>query len=116
MMHYTEKRQHLRVPLTFVTVDIYSKFKKIESSETCSIIDISVNGMKFISKTHFEISQPLRVTFVLPGSTIPLRADAIIIYQQPRNELLHTGVQFTSLGLVEFALLKKYIETCDKKN
>jgi hypothetical protein len=116
MLHYIEKRQHLRIPLAFVTVDVYSTLKQIESTETCSIVDISVSGMKLISSNHYEINQPLRVTFILPGSTIPIRGDVIVMYQQPRNSLLHTGVQFTNLGLVEFALLKKYIESTEKRN
>ena len=116
IQQFTERRQNIRVPLTYVTVEAFSTLKKLESQETCSIVDISVNGMKFISQTRFQISQPIRVTFILPGSTIPIRANAAVIYQQPRESLLHTGIQFTNLGLVEFALLKKYIETFDKKN
>ncbi len=116
IQQFTERRQHIRVPLTYVTVEVYSSVKKLEEQETCSIVDISVNGMKFISQKNFQISQPLRVTFVLPGSTIPIRANAAVVYQQPRESLLHTGIQFTNLGLVEFALLKKYIETFNKKN
>ena len=113
---YIEKREHIRVPLTYVTVDVYSSVKKVESSETCSIIDMSVNGLGFISRQHYEISKPIRITFVLPGSTIPVRANAVVVYQIPRNDLLHTGIQFTNIGLAEFALMKKYIETMTKKN
>lgn len=113
---FIEKREHIRVPLTYVTVDVYSSVEKVESSETCSIIDMSVNGMGFISKQHYEISQPLHITFILPGSTIPVRANAIVVYQIPRNDLKHTGIQFTNIGLAEFALMKKYIETMTKKN
>ncbi len=116
MNQFAEKRLNIRVPLTYVTVEVFSSLKKPDSVETCSIIDISVNGMKFISQHHHEISQALRLTFVLPGSTIPIRAQAAVVYQQPRESLLHTGVQFTNLGLVEFALLKKYIEIFNKKN
>jgi len=116
MKQFIEKRQSIRVPLTYVTVEIYSKFRQIKSSETCSIIDVSENGMKFISKDHYEINQYLRVTFILPGSTIPIRANAIVVYQQPHNSLRYTGIQFTDLGLIEFTLLKKYIETLTKKN
>lgn len=116
IQQFTERRLNIRVPLTYVTVEVFSSPKKITSQETCSIVDISINGMKLISQNRFQISQPLRVTFVLPGSTIPIRANAAVIYQQPRESLLHTGIQFTNLGLVEFALLKKYIETFNKKN
>ena len=113
---FTEKRVHLRIPLTYVTVDVFSSMNEVTFSETGTIIDMSVNGLGFISKKHYEISQPKRNTFVLPGSTIPIRANAVIIYQIPRNELLHTGIQFTNIGLAEFALMKKYIETMTKKN
>ena len=113
---YIEKREFIRVPLTYVTVDVYSSVREVESSETCSIIDMSINGLGFISKKHYEISQPIRITFVLPGSTIPIRANAVVVYQIPRNELLHTGIQFTNIGLAEFALMKKYIEIMTKKN
>jgi len=116
IQQFTERRLNIRVPLTYVTVEVFSTLKKLESQETCSIVDISINGMKIISQNRFQMSQPLRVTFVLPGSTIPIRANAAVIYQQPRESLLHTGIQFTDLGLIEFALLKKYIETFDKKN
>lgn len=116
MVQYTEKRKHIRVPLTFVTVEVFTTHNEIDSSETYSIVDISEDGMKFISKMYYEINQPLRLTFILPGSTIVIRAGAIVIYQQPQNSLLYTGVKYTDLGLVEFALLKKYIEVITKKN
>lgn len=118
MIQYTEKRQHIRVPLTFVTVEVVTgdDYNEVGSSETYSIVDISETGMKFISKTHYEINQPLQLTFILPGSTIIIRASTIVIYQQPHNSLYYTGVQYTDLGLVEFTLLKKYIEVLTKKN
>lgn len=116
MNQFIEKRQYIRVPLTFVTVEVYSAFKQIDSSETCSIIDMSENGMKILSKENYEIQQRLRVTFILPGSTIPIRANAFVVYQQPHSTLRYTGIQFTDLGLIEFTLLKKYIETLSKKN
>jgi hypothetical protein len=116
VQQFAERRQHIRVPLTYVTVEVYSSSNKKEIEETCSVVDISVNGMKLITQSSFQISQRLLVTFVLPGSTIPIRANAAVIYQQSRDSLLHTGIQFTDLGLVEFALLKKYIEIFDKKN
>ena len=118
MIHYTEKRQHIRVPLTFVTVEVFAgnNYDEVDSSETYSIVDISETGMKFISKERYEINQPLQLTFILPGSTIIIRASSVVIYQQPHNSLYYTGVQYTDLGLVEFTLLKKYIEVLTKKN
>ncbi len=116
MVQYTEKRTHLRVPLTYVTVDVFSKDNKRASQETCSIFDISVSGMKFVTHLHYEINLPLKVTFILPNSTIPIHSNATVVYQQPKNSLFHTGVQFADLGLIEFALLKKYVESFTKKN
>lgn len=113
---FIEKRENLRIPLTYVTVEVYSAFNTMESSETCLIADMSVSGLGFIAKNHYKISQPMRVTFVLPNSTIPIRASAVVIYQLPRNSLYHTGIQFTNISLAEFALMKKYIEFQTKKN
>lgn len=117
MNQYSERRQHIRVPLSYVTVEIYNEEdKNITSSETYSIVDISESGMKFQSKEHYEIQQPLRLTFILPGSTIPILATAIVVYQHPQNALFQTGVQFVSIGLIEFTLLKTYIETLLRRN
>lgn len=116
IQHYIEKRQNIRIPLTFVTVEVFLENHQLDSSETCSIVDISITGMKFISCYHYQINQSLRITFVLPGSTIPIRANATVVYQQSRNSLLNTGIQFTNLGLIEFALMKKYIESIERKN
>ncbi|MBN1984367.1 MAG: PilZ domain-containing protein [Chitinivibrionales bacterium] len=116
MDHAVEKRQHIRIPLTFVSVDVISKIQVIESSETCSIIDISESGMKFVSTRHYDIGSPMQLTFVLPASTIPIQAKALVVYQQLHNLLFSTGAKFTILELVEFTLLKTYIEALVKKN
>jgi hypothetical protein len=117
MNRYAEKRQHIRIPLSFVTVEIYNDLKRdITSSETYSIEDISESGMKFLSKEHYEIHRPLRLTFILPGSTIPILANSTVVYQHPQNALLSTGVQFVSIGLIEFTILKTYIETLLRRN
>lgn len=111
-----EKRTHLRVPLTYVTVDVMAKNDKKASQETCSIFDISVSGMKFVTQTHYEINLRIKVTFILPDSIIPIHSNSTVVYQQPKNSLFHTGIQFVNLGLIEFALLKKYVESFTKKN
>jgi hypothetical protein len=116
MNQFIEKRQHIRLPLTFVTVDVISKSNKIESSETCSVIDISENGMKIISRRLYKMRQSLHITFVLPGNSIPIHAESIVIYQQPHNSLMYTGIQFVKLDLVEFTLLKKYIDHNTEQN
>ncbi len=116
MSHFIEKRQDIRIPLTFVTVEIITTDGQIKSSETCSIIDISENGMKFISKKHYQINQNILITFILPGSTIPIRADSVIIYQRPYHLLRYTGIQFTKINMIEFSLLKKYLELYSGQN
>ncbi len=116
MNNFIEKRLHIRIPLTFVTVEVISKSNKIESSETCSVIDLSENGMKIISKRLYKIRQNLHITFVLPGNSIPVRAESMVIYQQPHNSLMYTGIQFIKLDLVEFTLLKKYIDQSTEQN
>lgn len=116
MLSYTEKRRHIRVPLTFVTVEIFSEYEKVRSSETCSIIDLSISGMKFISKRHYSIGQPIRITFVLPDSTTPVRGNSIVVYQNLEGELMQTGIQFTDLGLIEYTLLKRYVESISRNN
>lgn len=116
MDNLIEKRQHIRVPLTFVSVEILSKKKKPSLFETCSIIDISESGMKFVTTRHLDIGVPIQLTFVLPNSTIPIKATSIVVYQQIHNMLFSTGVKFTILELVEFTLLKTYIESMIKRN
>ncbi len=113
---FIEKRENIRIPLTYVTVEVYSALHKMESSETCLIVDMSVSGIGLLSKNLYKISQPILVIFVLPESTIPIHANAVVIYQLPRNSLYHTGVQFTNISLAEFALMKKYVELQTKMN
>ena len=116
MNKFIERRQYIRVPLTYVTVEVISKSREIESSETCSVVDISENGMKIISKKLYKIRQKLHMTFVLPGNSIPIRAESMVVYQQAHNSLMYTGIQFIKLDLVEFTLLKKYIDQSTEQN
>jgi len=117
MTQFIEKRHYLRVPLTYVTVDVVSKSNTVESSETCSIVDISENGMKFISKEEYHLHQQVHITFVLPGSVLPIQVDSIIIYQRYQEPLMrYTGIQFIRINPVEYILLKKYIELNTEQN
>ncbi len=116
MSQFIEKRNYIRIPLTFITVSVADSPDKAASSETCSVVDISENGMKFVSKKHYAIHQPLNIAFILPNSTIPIQAESIVVYQQPHGSLRYTGIQFTKLDLIEFSLLKKFIEINTEQN
>ncbi len=113
---YKEKRQFIRIPLTYITVEIYSDRGNLKSSETCNIIDISENGMKFVTEKSYMIKQPIHITFVLPESPLPIQIEATVVYQQSQSTLLQTGIKFSSIGLEEYAILKKFIENSTLKN
>lgn len=116
MDQFAERRQHIRVPLTYVTVEVAPVSEKEKSSETCSIIDISEGGMKFVSRGLYEIFQSLNLVFVIPGSTIHIRTKAVVVYQLLKHSLYTTGVQFTELNLTDLTILKAYIAALTKKN
>lgn len=113
---YKEKRQFIRIPLTYVTVDVYKDDENTEYAETCNIIDISESGMKFVTEKIYMIKQPIHLTFVLPEYNLPIHIEASIVYQQAQSALYQTGAKFSSIGLEEYALLKKFIENSTQKN
>ena len=116
MNNFIEKRHHIRIPLTFVTVEVFLQNNTTAYNQTSSIIDISESGMKFVSDRYFEIGTPLQLTFILPGSTISIQATALVIYQQMHQSLYNTGVRFSVLELIDFTLLRTYIDALISKN
>ena len=105
-----EKRKHARIPLTYVTVDVISIMGELKKSETSEIIDLSESGMRFSGNTSYPSGFKLRVTFILPGTAIPIRTSAEVVHQLKMNNGYHTGVSFKGITLAEFAILKTYIE------
>jgi len=105
----TERRRDRRIPLSFVSVDVCSAVGDTSPSEFCSVIDLSAGGMRFAARNCYETGRLVRLTFNIPGTQVPIRADATVVHQTTFNELLGTGVQFRNLGLAERRLIKDFV-------
>ena len=95
------------------------KLSKANLSFICYDLSSLSDYVRQIDTPTYKILKralPGPYTFVLPGNSIPIRAESMVIYQQPHNSLMYTGIQFIKLDLVEFTLLKKYIDRSTEQN
>lgn len=114
MMNFNERRQHIRVEIDYVTVEVYPSselFSSPEVSDICSVLNLSENGMGFSSDKNYEPGRLLRLTFVLPDSMVIIRTNAIAIHSRQKNDNSYEiGVQFKNLGIAERKIIKHVIE------
>ncbi|MBD3393902.1 MAG: sigma-70 family RNA polymerase sigma factor [Chitinivibrionales bacterium] len=110
MTRAVEKRRDPRVPLSYVSVGVCSVMGEASPSEFCSVVDLSAGGMRFAARGSYEPGSHLRLTFNLPGTGIPIRADATVIHNQQDGDLVGTGVQFRDLALAERKLLREFVD------
>ena len=114
-----ERRKFPRVDVDFVTVEIYRDDSfATDHAEICSVINLSLTGMRFDSDRKFSKDQLLKLTFVLPESMVIIRANAKIIhFSEVSNEMYSYGVQFKKLGMFEQKQIEHFIQKSlsDKK-
>jgi hypothetical protein len=107
-----ERRKYPRAHIDYVTVEVYktSRPNTTEIIEICTVVDLSENGMCFLSDSTFSSKQRLFLTFVLPESMVIIRTDAIVVHSDPSMEQkFSVGVQFIDPGLTELQLMKHFI-------
>jgi hypothetical protein len=113
-----EKRRFPRILISSVTVEVYSFLGDAVPSETCSIIDISENGLRFATQKTYTDSQVLRLTFILPHVKTPIQANALVIHKYFQDEHFHIGTQFVNVDDQDLNLLrgflKKYLPSSKK--
>ena len=105
-----ERRQHTRVPIEDVTVEIYTPDGDPDSPEVCTILNISETGMLFEATDSYPPKQLLRLTFVLPDSMVIIRTDATVIHTRRQWDGQHVGVKFGKLGALERREIKQFVE------
>jgi len=111
MESFIEKRRDPRADVSFVSVDVCSAIGDSLPAEFCPVINLSAGGMKFSARNRYEPGRFLRLTFLLPGTNVSIRTDAVVVHQSGEHDLLGTGVQFRNLGLAERKLLRQFVET-----
>lgn len=105
-----ERRQHTRVPIEDVTVEIYTQSGDPDSPEVCTILNLSETGMLFEATGSYPPKQLLRLTFVLPDSMVIIRTNATVIHTHQQWDGLHVGVEFGKLGTLERREIKQFVE------
>ncbi len=111
-MNLCERRKSARVNVDFVTVEVYMELPSTtELAEICTVINLSINGMRFKSDRKFLPEQILRLTFVLPESMIIIRSNADIVHcSEAERRKYAYGVQFTGIGKMEQKLINHFIQ------
>jgi hypothetical protein len=111
-MSTCERRKSPRVNVDFVTVEVYMKLPSTtELAEICTVINLSISGMRFKSDRKFLPEQLLRLTFVLPESMIIIRSNANIVHcSEVERRKYSYGVQFVGIGEMEQKLINHFIQ------
>jgi len=114
-----ERRKFPRVDVDFVTVEIYRDDSfATDHAEICSVVNLSLTGMRFDSDRKLNKDQLLKLTYVLPESMVIIRANAKIIHMSEiSNNMYSYGVQFKKLGMFEQKQIEHFIQKSlvDKK-
>ena len=111
-MSNEERRKYPRVDVDFVTVEIYRDDSfATDHAEICSVINLSLTGMRFDSDRKFNTDLLLKLTFVLPESMVIIRTNAKIIHMTEINNRMYSyGVQFRNLGTFEQKQIEHFIQ------
>jgi hypothetical protein len=107
---HSDKRKNARVPVEDVTVEIYSADGKPSSPEVCEIINLSEGGLLFTSGKSYTISQPLRLTFIIPNTILTVRTDAVVVHSYVDLSGKYVGVRFAKLDVPEQSTIRHYVE------
>ncbi len=107
-----ERRKFPRVDVDFVTVEIYRDDSfATDHAEICSVVNLSLTGMRFDSDRNFNADQLLKLTFILPESMVIIRVNAKIIHMSEINNRMYSyGVQFRNLGMFEQKQIEHFIQ------
>lgn len=107
-----DRRRSPRVEVDYVTVEIYrEKSFTTDHAEICSIVNLSITGMRFSSDRKFDKNQKLRLTFVLPESMVVIRVNAEIIHQaEMAHHVYYYGVKFTNIRQSEQKQIDHFIQ------
>jgi hypothetical protein len=113
-----EKRKCPRIVISAVSVEVYSFLGDAVPSESCTIVDISENGLRFVSSKLYNENVVLRLTFVLPHSKTPIQVNAIVIHKHFQDELFQIGTHFKNISEQDQhqlqIFLKKYLPSSKK--
>ncbi|MBN1603783.1 MAG: PilZ domain-containing protein [Chitinispirillaceae bacterium] len=108
-----ERRKYPRIDIDLVTVEVYETAEPtsaINSSEICNVMNISEDGMCFISDHAFDNKLLLRLTFLLPESIVIIRTDASVAYVTKNSAKKYSiGVQFRGLDPSERKQIRHFV-------
>ena len=109
-----DKRRAVRVAIEDVTVEIYTPEGETGVPEICDIVNISEGGLLFKCTRSYQVSQALRLTFLVPASMISIRTDAVVVHERVDLSGRYVGVRFAKLGISELASLQSFVKhRCD---
>jgi PilZ domain-containing protein len=108
--HHSDKRKNLRIPIEDVTFEIYAEDGQPDTPEVCEIANLSEGGLLFTSSKAYTISQPLRLTFIIPNTILTVRTDAVVVHSYVDLSGKYVGVRFAKLDVPEQSTIKHYVE------
>jgi c-di-GMP-binding flagellar brake protein YcgR len=108
-----ERRKYPRVDIDLVTVEVYETAEPtsaINESEICNVVNISEDGMCFITDHPFDSKRLLRLTFLLPESIVIIRTDASVAYVTKHSAAEYSiGVQFKDTDPSERKQIRHFV-------
>lgn len=105
-----DKRRSTRVPIEDVTVEVYTAAGEPCKPEVCDIVNLSEGGMLFNCSGSYDISQTVRLTFIIPDSMITVRTDAVVVHGFVDLSGRYIGVRFCRLDAAEQACLHQFVQ------
>lgn len=107
---HSDKRKDVRIPVEDVTVEIYGPNGQPDTPEVCDIVNLSEGGMLFSTSRSYNISQNLRLTFIIPDTILTVRTDAVVVHSYVDLSGRYVGVRFNKLDVPEQTTIKHYVD------
>ncbi len=105
-----DKRRSARIPIEDVTVEVYAETGEPCKPEVCDIVNLSEGGMLFNCSSSYDISQTVRLTFIIPNSMMTVRTDAVVVHGFVDLSGRYIGVRFSRLDPAEQACLHQFAQ------
>jgi hypothetical protein len=106
---HTEKRLKPRVPIEDVTVEVYASDGSPAKPEVCDIINLSEGGLLFRCLHEYDPSQQVRLTFVVPGTLVIVRTDALVMHTYHDSTGKYVGARFARLDVTERNSIDRFV-------
>mgnify|MGYP001124051449 CR=1 FL=1 len=105
----SEKRLKPRVPIEDVTVEVYASDGRPDKPEVCDILNLSEGGLLFRCLNQYELSQLVRLTFVVPQTLVIVRTDAQVVHTYHADSDKYVGARFLRLDVSERNCIDRFV-------